>query len=189
MAFKAKWNNPSGTRTYYAWRSARRRCADTGDRNYGGRGIEMCERWRSSYDAFVDDMGLVPDDTLTLERIDVNRGYEPSNCVWADWDTQRANTRTSVIIEHDGLSMTLSQWARHLGLASSTLWRRLNTYGMPVSEALSSGSLKERPDWQHGTRKGYEAAGCRCDECKAANAERARRYRMATKGQDDGQAD
>lgn len=158
---RRKWDNPSATRTYYAWRNMRDRCRNPNSHawhNYGERGIKVCRRWNESYDAFVEDMGLAPDG-LTLDRIDVDGDYEPINCRWASWETQRNNKRTNVNITHGGKTQTTAQWADELGIGRDTLHRRLSVYGMDISKALTAGSL--RPVRRCGTRQGYEK-GCRC---------------------------
>ena len=173
---RLKWGGLSGTKTYYAWRSMRARCTNPkapGFKNYGGRGIAVCERWRGDYLAFLADMGEAPEG-MSLDRIDVEGDYEPGNCRWASNETQANNQRRNVLYEHDGLTMTIPQWARHLRIGVDTLWRRLNVYGMPLDVALTPGSLS--PTWRHGTRQGYER-GCKCRECKAAHAARIRERR------------
>lgn len=73
-----------------------RRCLNSAHKNfhcYGGRGITVCDRWRESFAAFLADMGPRPSSNHTLDRINVNSNYEPSNCRWVTWDVQRANRR------------------------------------------------------------------------------------------------
>lgn len=92
---RARTHGLSGTRAYESWWAARARCHDKSKfdyRWYGGRGIEMCPRWRKSFLSFYKDMGPRPRG-LTLERKDNNKGYEPGNCVWATWEVQRKNKR------------------------------------------------------------------------------------------------
>lgn len=86
----------SKTRTYISWKSMRQRCNDshaTGYEYYGGRGIQVCIAW-DDYAIFLQDMGVRPDDT-SLDRIDPNGHYEPSNCRWSTRKAQRANRRDS----------------------------------------------------------------------------------------------
>ena len=84
--------------------------------NYGGRGITVCEEWRNSTDAFYEwavKNGYNKD--LSIDRIDVNGNYDPSNCRWADDYVQSNNRRNNVHIEYDGKTKTIKQWAEHFG--------------------------------------------------------------------------
>lgn len=180
-ASRRKWKNPSGTKTYFAWRNMRSRCLNPNSaawKDYGGRGITICDRWADNYDAFFEDVGEAPDN-LSLDRTDVNGNYEPSNCAWVTQKEQMNNTRSNRNIEHNGESLNLTQWAARLSIGTDTLFRRLSVYKMPLEKALTSGSLQ--PKWSHGTRTGYESANCRCDECRAAHAARHRVMRAKRK--------
>lgn len=183
-ASRRKWKNPSGTRTYFAWRAMRSRCSNKNNpswKNYGGRGITVCKSWLKNYDAFFDDMGEAPEG-MWLERIDVNKGYCPENCTWATPEEQAVNKRTNRWITHNGQTMCLSQWAKEIGVAVDTLNRRLNVYKMPIEKALTPGSLV--PAWRHGTRQGY-SKGCKCADCKAAHAAHHREQRAKRKARAD----
>lgn len=82
--------------TYKTWASMKERCTNPNNRvysYYGGRGISVCERWFNSFTNFVEDMGDRPSAEYSLDRIDVNGNYEPSNCRWATVSEQRINTR------------------------------------------------------------------------------------------------
>lgn len=92
--------------------------------NYGGRGIAVCGRWRESFEAFVQDMGLRPEGT-TLDRIDNAIGYDPGNCRWADKTTQANNRRDNRWITIDGRTQTVAQWARDRGVRASLIHTRL----------------------------------------------------------------
>lgn len=81
-------HNRSRTPTYQTWRSMKQRC--TTNPYYLARNITVCERWNTSFQAFLDDMGERPPG-MTIDRIDCNRGYTPDNCRWATWPQQLEN--------------------------------------------------------------------------------------------------
>lgn len=87
--------NHKVSREYRSWQGMKKRCLDTSHKwykNYGGRGITICDNWLNSFETFLLDMGERPS-KFTLDRIDVNGNYEPGNCRWASWQTQARNKR------------------------------------------------------------------------------------------------
>ena len=81
---------------YTTWRAMKRRCYDEGFKSYyycGARGIEVCDRWKDSFENFFADMGLKPSSRHSLDRINHDKDYGPDNCRWATHEEQRANTR------------------------------------------------------------------------------------------------
>jgi hypothetical protein len=101
------------SREYRTWQGMKKRCLNKSHfmyKDYGGRGIKICDRWLNSFENFLSDMGERPPD-FTLDRIDVNGNYEPSNCRWADWFTQSRNKRQrnrpiALLIEQSRVKMT-----------------------------------------------------------------------------------
>ncbi len=86
----------AGLSEYDAWKSMLRRCYTKTNPRYsdwGGRGISVCDRWRTSFENFLSDMGLKSDPSLTLDRINNDGNYEPSNCRWATYLEQSKNKR------------------------------------------------------------------------------------------------
>lgn len=84
------------TPEYRSWHGAKARCYTVSHKSYseyGARGITVCEKWKNNYLAFLEDMGRKPAPEYSLDRIDNNGNYEPSNCRWATKAEQRANQR------------------------------------------------------------------------------------------------
>jgi hypothetical protein len=104
-------------------------------KNYGARGIAVCESWRYSFAAFWLDMGPVYKKGLTLDRIDNNGPYSPENCRWATAEQQGLNKRTNVLIDTPKGLMPIAQAAKAYGIKPITLRRRLKA-GWPVEIAL-----------------------------------------------------
>lgn len=108
-----------------------------GYKNYGGRGIKVCERWRESTEAFIEDMGRRPSSEHTVERIDNDGDYEPSNCKWLLRTEQARNTRQNVLITIDGVTMCASEWARVHGVDADAIRSRILKGCDPISAATT----------------------------------------------------
>lgn len=137
------WTNKQRKRTYQCWCDMKQRCYNQNCaqyKNYGGRGIVVCERWVDSFDNFIVDMGEKPEG-MTIDRVDVNGNYEPSNCRWLSNKEQQSNRRNNVLITHNGQTMTQRQWAAHLGINELTLNYRIKN-GYPIDMALSTEKFK-----------------------------------------------
>jgi hypothetical protein len=125
---------------YRTWCNMKSRCGDTraaDKKNYAERGILVCARWERSFEAFFEDMGPRPSPRHTIERKDNDRGYEPSNCVWATRYEQNSNTRRNRILTLGGETMTLSQWARRVGCSRSLLEARIGRLGWTLERAFA----------------------------------------------------
>lgn len=119
---------------YSIWHQMNRRCHDRGNhawRRYGGRGIFVCEEWRTSFDQFLRDMGRRPGPSFTVDRIDNDGPYSPSNCRWATRYEQAQNRCNSIKFTIDGQTKTAAQWADHFGVNRDTVYWRIEK-GLPV---------------------------------------------------------
>lgn len=114
----------TGTRQYRVWTNMQSRCYNknaSSYRNYGARGIVVCDRWRSSFELFWEDMRLGYMPGLQIERKDVNGNYEPENCTWATPKEQARNTRQNILIDTPWGRMTIAEAADISGISQSTL--------------------------------------------------------------------
>lgn len=125
---------------YMIWASMVERCYSATNKDfgrYGGRGITVCQAWRDSCLVFIEDMGRKPDKNSTLDRVDNDLGYNPSNCKWSTRKEQANNTSRTVFITANGETKPLTEWARLLGLKDATLYSRVTTYGWSDQEAVN----------------------------------------------------
>lgn len=130
----------SETPTWVAWSSMKARClnrTNTGYKDYGGRGILICQRWLDSFENFLEDMGERPDG-LSLERLDVNGNYEPSNCKWATDKEQKRNQRRTRWITFQGETLSSVEWSEKVGLPRRLITSRIDTLGWDVGRALTT---------------------------------------------------
>jgi hypothetical protein len=128
------------------WRAMRNRCLNPkakGYHRYGGRGIAICDRWRDSFEAFMEDMGPRPSLKHSVERKDNGGNYEPGNCVWATQYVQCRNMRTNRMITFEGVTLCAKDWAAKVGMSYKVLSWRLNN-GWSPEQALT------RRVMQHG---------------------------------------
>lgn len=127
-----------GSREHRAWISMRSRCRDPNVKSYkdyGARGISVCESW-STFEGFYADMGDAPDGA-SLERIDNSKGYSPENCRWASIEEQNNNRRSNRLLSFQGRSQSLTQWARETGISPASLKSRISL-GWDVEKALTT---------------------------------------------------
>lgn len=129
------------TAEYAAWQSMKNRCLNSAFKqfcDYGGRGIKVCDNWlgEDGFNRFLKDMGKKPSKAHSLDRVDVNGDYEPSNCRWATKTQQQNNRRDNHYIEWNGVKKTVTEWARDIGAATDTIKHRIKV-GWPLHEALT----------------------------------------------------
>lgn len=143
MAARHTTHGMSRHPAFAVWRSMCGRChlpTHQAYKNYGARGIAVCERWRESFGAFWADMGPTYQAGRCIERVENSQGYSPANCRWGTWRRQANNRRSNVLIETPLGKITISQAARRYGIGRSTLdWRIKN--GWPAAKALGLSTI------------------------------------------------
>jgi len=135
-----KWSHgcSQNSETYKTWESMKQRCYNKNHkhyRNYGGRGITVCKRWKDNFAAFLEDMGDRPP-KATIDRIDNSLGYSPENCRWATRKQQQRNRRTNRLLTCNGETHCLAEWAEKVGLTKAIIAKRLRL-NWSVERALS----------------------------------------------------
>lgn len=135
------------TKLYKKWQSMKTRCGNPNASNYkdyGGRGIRVCDEWANNFEAFYEwAMSNGYKDGLTLDRIDVEGNYTPSNCRWATIEEQNNNQRKSRIITYNGKSQTIGEWAKETGLNYQTIWNRIDILLWSAEKALTTKTRKQ----------------------------------------------
>jgi len=134
------------TRLFITWNSMRQRCRDKNCKNYphyGGRGIKVCDEWDKDFTAFETwalSNGYA--DNLSIDRIDNEGNYEPSNCRWSDRLTQQNNTRKNHFISISEETHTIAEWARIKGLKPNTIHWRLRMGWKPEDAILGKKGVR-----------------------------------------------
>ena len=132
------------TPEHVVWCSMNERCTNTNHNRYhryGGRGITVCDRWRNSFEAFLEDMGPKPSPRHTIERIDNDGHYEPGNVRWATKKEQARNRRTTRLLEIRGHSRSVAEWSEMHGVPHATILERLKR-GWDAEQAVTTPVLK-----------------------------------------------
>jgi hypothetical protein len=127
---------------YRIWCLLKTRCLNPdnpGYPSYGGRGIGVCARWQFSFENFLADMGPRPPRT-SIDRIDVNGNYDPSNCRWADAKTQQRNRRNNHLVTAFGKTQCLSDWGDETGVPRRVISERLRKLGWSAERAITEAS-------------------------------------------------
>jgi hypothetical protein len=139
-------HHETNTRLYKIWKGIKTRCYNKNFpkySNYGGRGILVCEQWLEKYANFRDWAILNGyNDTLTIDRIDNNGNYEPSNCRWVNNKTQSNNRRDNCFITYLGETLTISQWGDRLGIDPKIIRARYKVYNLPLEKVFYKGDLR-----------------------------------------------
>ena len=136
MSF-VKRHGLTDTPTHISWVNMNHRCGNsnaTQYRYYGGKGISICERWKS-FEAFLADMGERPDGT-TLDRIDNSKDYSPDNCVWSSRKQQSRNRSMNIQLSFNGKTQIVSEWSAETYIPYKTLLNRIHK-GWSAQKALT----------------------------------------------------
>lgn len=130
----------SNTKLYNTWKLMLYRCENPKNRAYkyyGQRGIRVCEEWHDflSFKKWVDE--TKPDGDYTIDRIDTNSDYSPTNCRWASDSEQANNRRSNVLFEHNGEIRNLMEWSKLLGFNYKRVHNRIHKLGWTFEKAIS----------------------------------------------------
>lgn len=126
---------------YAIWSGIIQRCYNSNRGHYcryGGRGVTVCDRWRSSFEDFLKDMGGRPSTDCSIDRIDNSKGYSPENCRWATLAEQNRNKRNNRNLSFCGKTQCLQSWEEETGVPGGTITRRIDYLGWTVEKALST---------------------------------------------------
>lgn len=133
------------TPEYMAWSAMLNRCLNPTNEayeNYGGRGITVCDEWKTSFEAFFAHMGNRPSSRHSLDRVDNEKGYSPENCEWRPVEIQNLNKRNTVWVDWRGVRITLSEAAQKAGVNYYTAHERIFRLGWEVDRALTAPTRK-----------------------------------------------
>ncbi len=132
----------SYTRIYRIWQGMIHRCYDKNSinfRNYGGRGITVCDEWKNNFQAFHDwAMANGYCEDLSIDRIDVNGTYCPENCRWATTEEQSNNRTNNHLLTYNDRTMTIKEWSKETGLSYHCIARRINRLGWDAERTLTT---------------------------------------------------
>jgi hypothetical protein len=128
-------------RLYNTWAGMIQRCENPKAHNYkdyGGRGISVCEEWHDFMCFFRWSMENGYNDDLTIDRINNDAGYEPDNCRWTTYKTQANNKRNNHFLTYNGETHTISEWSKITGIDKGTIRNRIVLHGWSVEKALTT---------------------------------------------------
>lgn len=142
IAKTATKHGKSGERILGIWYGIRKRCYNPNSKSfkdYGGRGIAVCDEWKDNFQAFYDwAMANGYSDDLTIDRKDVDGNYCPENCRWITNQEQQNNRRTSHLVTYKGETHTLKDWAKITGINYNTLRGRITNYKWNAEKAFTT---------------------------------------------------
>ena len=138
-----KKHNLTSTRLYRIWQNMKNRCLNQkikAYKDYGGRGIKVCEEWLDKQNGFINFYNWAIDngytENLTIDRIDNDGNYEPNNCRWATILEQSHNKRNCIKITYNNKTKHISEWAKEYNISRDCLWQRLYVLNWNIEKAL-----------------------------------------------------
>jgi hypothetical protein len=126
---------------YRIWKAMKSRCYSPSNKDMGyyqKDKIQVCDRWRNNFDNFLKDMGAIPSNKHSIERIDNSKDYCPENCKWIPHNEQSKNTRNVLIFEYNGMHKILKDWSKFFGIKYDTLRGRVVRRGMDFKDAVKN---------------------------------------------------
>lgn len=153
----SKTHKMSRTRQYRIWKGIKRRCLNKNEpsyKNYGGRGIRLCDRW-NSFESFWEDMRNGYADDLMIDRVNNDGDYCKENCRWVDSRTQNSNKRNNVFYVVEGKKMILWEISEKYGIPYKRLRARIELLGKTVGDAVSMGKNTPRYYYLDKKRKKF----------------------------------
>lgn len=136
----ARTHGMHGTKEYDAYYHMRQRCyikSCSQYKNYGGRGIKVCDRWLENFENFFEDVGKCPSGLHSVDRIDSEGNYEPGNVRWATQKTQQQNRNNNFRINYNGEEKSLAEWCEILSLDYQLIWQRLQKLNWTPERAFN----------------------------------------------------
>lgn len=138
-------HNQRHTKLYEIWKGIKGRCLNPKHisfHNYGGRGITICDEWKKDFVSFYNwSMQNGYDENLSIDRINNNGNYEPSNCRWVDRKVQANNTRSNHFFTYNNKTKTITQWCEFFNISKGTFYSRLKR-GWSIEKALTTPTKK-----------------------------------------------
>ena len=129
----------AGTKLHYVWTAMIQRCTNPNNKDwkdYGGKGITVCERWRFSFQAFLDDLGPQPTPKHEIDRILSTGNYEPGNVKWSTRKEQNRNKKSNRLLTHNGETKCVAEWAEITGIPQGVIHARLRKEPDDIESAL-----------------------------------------------------
>lgn len=144
-----RWNKKHGmcrTKEYNSWCSMIGRCYNKNNPNYfryGGNGINVCERWKNSFNFFLLDMGFAPSKEHSIDRINNHEGYSPENCRWATQQEQARNRGSNRLIKINGVEKCVTEWCEFYNIKYAT-YKTRKRRGWNIGEIFSNKRNKNK---------------------------------------------